>query len=54
MKAGLEIVPVAHVREVLARALVRQPQPVEWDEEAEELATKAASEKAEGPGAVAH
>jgi ATP-dependent Lon protease len=53
VKAGLEIVPVAHVREVLARALVRQPQPVEWDEEAEELAAKAA-EKPEAPGAVAH
>ena len=54
VKQGLEIVPVAHVREVLARALVRQPEPVEWDEEAEELAAKATADKPEGTGAVAH
>jgi ATP-dependent Lon protease len=54
VKQGLEIVPVAHVREVLARALVRQPVPVEWDEEAEELAAQTPVDKAEGSGAVAH
>ncbi|MEZ5887833.1 MAG: endopeptidase La [Paracoccaceae bacterium] len=54
VKAGLEIVPVAHVREVLARALVRQPEPVVWDEEAEELAAKATAERPEGSGATAH
>jgi ATP-dependent Lon protease len=41
VKSGLEIVPVKHVREVLARALVRQPVPVEWDEAAEEAAATA-------------
>ena len=54
VKQGLEIVPVAHVREVLARALVRQPEPVEWDEAAEELAAQTAAGKPEGSGAVAH
>ncbi|WP_284164216.1 endopeptidase La [Frigidibacter sp. SD6-1] len=54
VKAGLEIVPVSHVREVLARALLRQPEPVVWDEEAEELAAKAAAERPEGSGATAH
>ncbi|MFT8674515.1 MAG: endopeptidase La [Acetobacter sp.] len=32
VKNSLEIVPVSHVDEVLARALVRQPQPIEWEE----------------------
>ena len=54
VKAGLEIIPVTHVRDVLARALVRQPDPIIWDEAAEELAAKAAVEKGEGAGATAH
>ncbi|MCP1203396.1 endopeptidase La [Acetobacter oryzoeni] len=32
VKKKLEIVPVSHVDEVLARALVRQPQPIEWED----------------------
>ena len=54
VKAGLQIIPVTHVRDVLARALVRQPDPIVWDEAAEELAAKAAMDKGEGAGAVAH
>ncbi|PFG63125.1 ATP-dependent Lon protease [Thioclava sp. ES.031] len=55
VKEGLEIVPVTHVREVLARALVRQPEPVDWDEEAEEAAAAAAAAaKSDGQGATAH
>ena len=38
VKQGLKIIPVSHVREVLALALVRQPTPIEWDEAAEEAA----------------
>ena len=41
VKQGLEIIPVSHVREVLERALIRQPVPVEWDEAAEEAAAAA-------------
>ncbi|MEZ5752068.1 MAG: endopeptidase La [Paracoccaceae bacterium] len=41
VKQGLEIIPVSHVREVLRHALVRQPDPVEWDEAAEEAAALA-------------
>ena len=55
VKEGLKIIPVAHVREVLAQALTRQPEPVDWDEAAEEAA--AAARKAEGgevPAQVAH
>jgi ATP-dependent Lon protease len=55
VKDGLTIIPVAHVREVLKHALVRQPEAVDWDEEAEEAArAKAALSKPEGPGATAH
>jgi ATP-dependent Lon protease len=55
VKQGLQIIPVSHVREVLPRALVRMPEAVEWDEEAEEAAAlAAAAARAEGPGATAH
>ena len=54
VKAGLEIVPVSHVSEVLRLALVREPQGVEWDEEAEEAAALARKPAEEAPGAVAH
>ncbi|MES2916847.1 MAG: endopeptidase La [Pseudomonadota bacterium] len=43
VKTGLTIIPVTHVREVLAQALVRQPEPVEWDEAAEEAAAAKAA-----------
>ena len=56
VKSGLTIIPVSHVREVLAQALVRQPEPIEWDEAAEEAAAAAAlaARGGEGPGATAH
>ncbi|WP_068115541.1 endopeptidase La [Tropicimonas marinistellae] len=41
VKEGLEIIPVAHVRDVLRQALVRMPEPIEWDEAAEEEAAAA-------------
>ena len=41
VKQGLQIIPVTNVREVLKQALVRQPEPVEWDEAAEEAAAAA-------------
>jgi ATP-dependent Lon protease len=53
VKQGLEIIPVGHVREVLPRALVRMPEPVEWDEAAEEAA--ALTRRSETPAApIAH
>ncbi|SDN91518.1 ATP-dependent Lon protease [Lutimaribacter pacificus] len=56
VKEGLNIIPVTHVSEVLERALVRQPEPIEWNEAAEEAAAaKAAAQGAgDGQGAVAH
>ncbi len=40
--AGLDIIPVAHVDEVLALALVSRPEPIEWTE-ADDLASQPAS-----------
>ncbi|WP_282021293.1 endopeptidase La [Ruegeria faecimaris] len=55
VKEGLKIIPVTHVSEVLKHALVRDPEPVEWDEAAEEAAA-AAAKTAENtsPSARAH
>lgn len=41
IREGLDIVPVSHVDEVLARALVARPEPIEWTE-ADDLATQPA------------
>jgi len=55
VKQGLTIIPVSNVREVLKHALVRAPEPVEWDEAAEEAAAAARLVKAETPATpVAH
>ncbi|MCL7466667.1 endopeptidase La [Phaeovulum sp. NW3] len=54
VKQGLDIIPVSHVREVLPRALIRMPEPVEWDEAAEEAAAAALAAGAAGQGATAH
>jgi ATP-dependent Lon protease len=43
VKEGLTIIPVSNVREVLEHALVRQPEPIDWDEAAEEAAAAAAA-----------
>jgi ATP-dependent Lon protease len=34
IKGGLEIIPASRMDEVLARALTRKPEPIEWDESA--------------------
>jgi len=55
VKDGLEIIAVSHVREVLERALIDTPAPIEWDEAAEEAAAAAAAAaKSDGAGATAH
>ena len=54
VKTGLKIIPVTHVREVLAQALVRQPEPVEWDEAAEEAAAAARAAQSQPPSQTAH
>ena len=55
VKEGLTIIPVKHVSEVLEHALVSKPEPIEWDEAAEEAAAAAALAKnAGGLAATAH
>ena len=48
VKEGLSIIPVENVRDVLRHALKRMPEPVEWDEEAEEAAAHQAALQSEG------
>ena len=38
VKKNLTIIPVSHVDDVIARALSRAPEPIEWDDALEELA----------------
>ncbi|SLN43770.1 Lon protease [Roseivivax jejudonensis] len=56
VKDGLDIIPVGHVSEVLEHALIRKPEAVDWDEDAEEAAVDAMQRTDDGkePGAVAH
>ncbi|MCZ8152431.1 MAG: endopeptidase La [Rhodobacteraceae bacterium] len=55
VREGLTIIPVSHVKEVLHHALVRAPEPVEWDEAAEEAAAAAAKAAADAaPSQIAH
>ena len=46
VKDALKIIPVGHVDDVLKHALTGPLTPIEWDEEAEELAAKARAEQA--------
>ncbi len=43
IKKNLDIVPVSRMDEVLARALVRKPEPIEWDEDKAKAAEPAVS-----------
>ena len=55
VKNGMELIPVAHVDDVLRHALVRQPEAIEWDEVAEEAAAAARALKIGGDeAATAH
>jgi ATP-dependent Lon protease len=58
IKKGLEIVPVTRMDEVLARALVRTPQPIEWDEASAKHAAEASGTEPavdeDGSGLTAH
>jgi len=38
VKKGLTIIPVSHVDEVIARALVRKPEPITWDDALNDVA----------------
>jgi ATP-dependent Lon protease len=47
IRDGLEIIPVSHVDEVLALALVARPEPIEWTE-ADDLASQPTAQVAPG------
>ncbi|MEH3119480.1 MAG: endopeptidase La [Methylorubrum populi] len=51
VKNGLEIVPVSRMDQVLQHALVRQPEPIEWDEP---LPAKTPKRDEDGAAVVAH
>ena len=53
VKEALDIVPVAHVDEVLERALVEVPQAIEWTE-ADDLASQPVPVTTSGSAATAH
>ncbi|QIG50834.1 endopeptidase La [Nordella sp. HKS 07] len=50
VKSEMEIIPVARMDEVLRHALTRYPDPITWDEEAEEAAARAAARKGDDTG----
>ena len=55
LKNSLEIQPVAGMDEVIKKALVRMPEPIEWDEEAEAAKAASVAGEEEAPaGVTAH
>jgi ATP-dependent Lon protease len=53
VKNGLEIVPVARMDEVIRHALVRQPEPITWEEDLSATQSAARSDE-EASSVVAH
>ena len=53
IKGGLEIIPVSRMDEVIAKALVRQPKPISWEESNSLPAKSDAGDEAAG-GLTAH
>ena len=49
VKKGLKIIPVAHVDDVIARALSRNPEPIHWEEPAEPVTAPVAAPAASLP-----
>jgi len=54
VKSQLDIVPVARMDDVLRNALTRYPDPIEWDEAAEEAAARARKGDDAGEAMTAH
>jgi len=52
VKSGLEIIPVSRMDEVVSHALVRMPEPIDWDEEKAAEAAKAAAPAEEDSSAL--
>ena len=53
IKGGMEIIPVSRMDEVLAKALVRPPVPIVWEEDTKLPVTPDAADEAAG-GLTAH
>jgi ATP-dependent Lon protease len=51
---GLKIIPVTHVSEVLAQALVDTPEPIEWDQAAEDAAAAERAKQAQSSAQITH
>jgi ATP-dependent Lon protease len=54
VKDGLKIIPVTHVSEVLAQALVEQPEPIEWDQAAEDAAAAERTKSGNSSAQITH
>jgi ATP-dependent Lon protease len=54
IKKGLEILPVSRMDEVLARAMTRKPEPIEWDETTTAAASEATPVDEEASTLTAH
>ena len=54
VKDGLKIIPVNHVSEVLAQALVDQPEPIVWDQAAEDAAAAERAKQAQSSAQITH
>jgi ATP-dependent Lon protease len=54
VKSGLKIIPVSRMDEVVLHALVRRPEPIEWDESRDSSAGKAAADEEVTSGLTAH
>jgi ATP-dependent Lon protease len=54
IKGGLEIIPVSRMDEVLKVALVRVPDPIQWDETAKPVAAAVDAVEEDGSGLTAH
>ena len=52
IKKGLDIIPVSRMDEVLARALTRKPEAIEWDEEKGQADRDLGDDRAGGRGGV--
>ncbi len=54
VKNNMEIVPVSRMGEVIKHALVRRPEPIEWDATVEDAKVPAVESTDDGLGAIAH
>ena len=52
IKKGLEIIPVSRMDEVLPKALVRTPEPIEWDEDKAKPTETSVTDRAGGGGGL--